>query len=180
MSNQLKTLQKAASHLAWPVIATAAVVLGGVTLNNAFQVKEPVGAVANLALAAVITGLTDPTKKMNQLRRDKELGIIGEDGDTTITTQNFVVAAARHEDLDRQTKILATVSTGLCVLVPVVPPAAFGAGAVLLSMGVATITRETELLTPLQDAARQIKQDGSGLNNQAIKKALEYVGRCYL
>ena len=112
----------------------------------------------------------------------------GEDGYTKITKEKFVIATNRHKNLDRQTKILATVGTVLCVSAaliisggaPAVAPAAFGAGVVLLSIGAATITRETELLPQLQDAAREIRQDRNGLNNPAIRKAVDYVGRCYL
>ena len=179
MFKQIEKLQQGA----WPVFAAALVVLGGYGSHQIAKAKDPVGVAANSTALLLVAAFAGYTKGVHQSCRDKKLGILDKDGDINITNKNFVVAAERHKNLDRQTTILVNVGMGLCfsAFAPGVPPAAFGAGVVLLSMGAATITRETELLPSLQDAAREIRQDRNGLNNNpAIRKAVDYVGRCYL
>lgn len=189
MSDQLKKLQNSASRLAWPAFAAGLVVLGGYGSHQIAKAKDPVGVAANSTALLLVTAFAGYTKGVNQSRRDQELGILDKDRDINITNKNFVVAAERHEGLDNQTTILANAGCSsifsAAVIISVGAPAAaaaaaFGAGVVLLSMGRATLIRETELLPQLQDAAREIRQDGSGLNNPAIRKAVDYVGRCYL
>ncbi len=182
MFKQIEKLQQGASQFLWPAFAAGLVVLGGYGSHQIAKAKDPVGVAANSTALLLVAAFAGYTKGVNQSCQDKKLGILDKDGDINITNKNFVVAAERHEGLDNQTKILATVGTGLCVsaFVQGVAPAAFGAGVVLLSMSAATITRRTELLPPLQDAAREIRQDRIDLNDPATIKALKHVDTCYL
>lgn len=179
MSNQLKTLQKAASHLAWPVIATALVVTGAGATHEALQAekaKDLVGAAANSTALILVTAFAAYAKGVNQLRRDQELGIRNKDGYTRINGDNFAVAEKRRRDLGRQAKIMLP-AAAVALLTPAAAPAAFGVGAVLIGISLATMERETDLLTPLRDAAAKIQKDPHGSTTDALAAANSFLSR---
>lgn len=179
MSDQLKKLQESASRFAWPVIATALVVTGAGAMHEALQAekaKDLVGAAANLPALLLVTAFAAYAKGVNQLRRDQELGIRNRDGYTRINEDNFAVAEKRRRDLGRQAKIMVP-AAAVAVLMPAAPPVAFGVGAVLIGISLATMERETDLLTPLRDAAAKIQKDPQGSTTDELAAARSFLDR---
>ncbi len=187
MFKQIKKLQQDA----WPVIATVLVGTGGVLGYGVFQeetargnFKNPIGATALLLLGAAGTAYA---KGKNQLRRDKELGILDKDRNPTINAGNFDVATERYEGLDRQSTAL-TLAPGVVIataaatatFAPVAfapAAAAIGCGLVLTTMGLAAEFRKENLEFELENAADAIREGCDGNTVNAAAAACSFLGR---
>ncbi len=167
MFKQIEKLQQGA----WPVIATVLVGTGG-ALGGVFQAETAGDRYpaywANLAGLVGVVVLAAHAKGKNQLRRDKELGILDKDRNPTINAGNFVAATERCKDLDRQSTALiwapgAVIATATFAPVAFAPAAAaIGCSLVLLTMGSAALCRKVGLKYDLRDAADAILEGCDG------------------
>jgi hypothetical protein len=177
MNTKIKELPK------WvlPAIATAAVTFGGYAFHNlrqAEKAKDPVGTTANLTALLFMAAFAPYTKRLNQLRRDQELGIRDEGLNLTINAGKFGVAKERHEYLDKQAKIMRAVSVGLPLIgitVPAVFPAAIGCGLVLATMGLAARSGEEKLKKNLKGAALNILENSQSNPASVLAEARSFL-----
>jgi hypothetical protein len=165
-------LSQVASNLVVPAILSGMVVMGVASVDFAKPPNsiEKASGVALVILCATIAG---SIKKHEQFCLDEKLPIISWDENnkqwnTTITVENFAVAAERRENLLNQQRLLhggAVVSlvVGVTMAQPVL-----GAAAVLSVLGGVAGRRQYDLNKELTKAARHIPEvlPGDGISGE--------------
>jgi len=174
-----QSMMQVAAKFAYPAYLAGLTVLGGDVmpdamseLYKAFKAEDLLDAVPPATAVVQCVALAGCTKFLVQNSYDKELGILGKYWNPTITTEKFVVAAERRENLLIQQRLLhggAVVAVGVGLTAA---PAALGVAAVCGAVATVAGFREHSLKKELREAAKIIV-NGPTVYNPVLITALQ-------